>query len=332
MLRVAIVDSGLADIFQTKQMVVRDYIKDGEGDAYGHGTMCFQLINQSTARNITYYIVKVLDQNGTASIPYICEALEDLMDDKIDIICMSFAVVRKISKVQFQYIDHICRRLAERGTILISAHENRNFTESYPASFHQVIGITGGLFYSEDEFWFNKRQMEAVVSCNPVLVDISGSRRSFFSGNSKACAWMTKMVMDRFIRDADHMQILADFSSKSSWTSQDIVLDIRKLLYKNNGYHYDQLAGDSVFKQLIKITENLPVCYREQNFYKNKIVLNHEFYHRTEECNGLLNGIEAAFNITIPNCKIQINDFTNIFNLFSAVKKWLEEEEMHDES
>ena len=199
-MNIAIIDSGTKDY----ENITKGYnfrvkgdneiiIENNFHDTYGHGTAVYSIIKKNN-EECNYYIFKVIDQNHTIDEKIICTALEYIFNNlDIDIINMSLGTV----SLSDDRMYNICKRLYDKGVILVSAFDNEGAI-SYPAAFDCVIGVDGSdLCRKVDDFIFYedkilnvaaKGGMQRVKWCEPDNIIVKGS--------SFACAHATNKIVN----------------------------------------------------------------------------------------------------------------------------------------
>ena len=199
-MNIAIIDSGTKDY----ENITKGYnfrvkgdneiiIENNFHDTYGHGTAVYSIIKKNN-EECNYYIFKVIDQNDTIDEKIICTALEYIFNNlDIDIINMSLGTV----SLSDERMYNICKRLYDKGVILVSAFDNEGAI-SYPAAFDCVIGVDGSdLCRKVDDFIFYedkilnvaaKGGMQRVKWCEPDNIIVKGS--------SFACAHATNKIVN----------------------------------------------------------------------------------------------------------------------------------------
>ena len=199
-MNIAIIDSGTKDY----ENITKGYnfrvkgdneiiIENNFHDTYGHGTAVYSIIKKNN-EECNYYIFKVIDQNDTIDEKIICTALEYIFNNlDVDVINMSLGTV----SLSDDRMYNICKRLYDKGVILVSAFDNEGAI-SYPAAFDCVIGVDGSdLCRKVDDFIFYedkilnvaaKGGMQRVKWCEPDNIIVKGS--------SFACAHATNKIVN----------------------------------------------------------------------------------------------------------------------------------------
>ncbi|MFS1513643.1 S8 family serine peptidase [Chengkuizengella sp. SCS-71B] len=146
---IAILDTGIADHSDLK---VKDGISFVEGklfdeDDQGHGTHVAGTIAAldnrlgvlGVAPGADLYAVKVLDEDGNGSYAQVIEGIQWAIDNKMDIISMSFG-----GKSYSQALHEVIKTAEDEGILVISAGGNLgegNNTLLYPSLFPEVISV-----------------------------------------------------------------------------------------------------------------------------------------------------------------------------------------------
>lgn len=108
-------------------------------DDIGHGTAVSSLIFKLCG-DIEIIPIKIIYEGMISSTETMIEALEYVYQNiKCDVINISAGIV-SCDNIKRMY--HTCKRLADKGVIIVSAYDNGGAV-SYPAAFDCVIGITG---------------------------------------------------------------------------------------------------------------------------------------------------------------------------------------------
>ncbi|MFP7421357.1 DUF1611 domain-containing protein [Streptococcus ruminicola] len=138
-MKVAIIDTGVAeehsqiDYNRVTQISVRDDFSGS--DTVGHGTALISLY-QKIFPDVYIYSFKVFNGYKT-SVDMLIEALEYIYHNlDVDLINFSLGV-----HTHHKDLEEICKKLSERGIILIAALDNNGYL-SFPASYDCVIGVS----------------------------------------------------------------------------------------------------------------------------------------------------------------------------------------------
>lgn len=199
-MNIAIIDSGTKDY----ENITKGYnfrvkgdneiiIENNFHDTYGHGTAVYSIIKKNN-EECNYYIFKVIDQNDTIDEKIICTALEYIFNNlDIDIINMSLGTV----SLSDDRMYNICKRLYDKGVILVSAFDNEGAI-SYPAAFDCVIGVDGSdLCRKVDDFIFYEDKILNVAAKGGMQrVKWCEADNIIVKGSSFACAHATNKIVN----------------------------------------------------------------------------------------------------------------------------------------
>lgn len=116
-------------------------------DDYGHGTLITGIITAQHNNNVGFkgiapqaniYPVKVLDSHGQGSIENIERGIEWCIQNKMDIINMSFSLPKDIVS-----LHRSIQRARSKGIIIVASVSNSyGGNIGYPASYDEVISVT----------------------------------------------------------------------------------------------------------------------------------------------------------------------------------------------
>jgi subtilisin family serine protease len=141
-LRVAVIDSG---VHASHPHIggVRGGVTIGEHgeessyvDTLGHGTAVMAAIKEK-APQAEYFAVKVFQSELRAGVDVIVRAIEWCLDNRIDILNLSFGTCNAAHAGRFQ---PLVARAAQHGTILVSARKV-NGIPAFPGSLPGVLGV-----------------------------------------------------------------------------------------------------------------------------------------------------------------------------------------------
>lgn len=151
--KVAIMDSGL-DVQSEIENVERvDFVEDyyNNTDATGHGTMITHIMSEHKTmfghqgvipenKSIDLVSLRVLDEHNQAPLSRILEALQWCIDNKVNVINMSFG-----TDVNSEALHYMIRKMAEHNILMIAAVGNQgeyvNGKVQYPAAYKEVVGV-----------------------------------------------------------------------------------------------------------------------------------------------------------------------------------------------
>jgi subtilisin family serine protease len=141
---VAVIDSGVAHHPDLESAVTdrRNFTLDAESsDTLGHGTHVAGIIGarsgmKGIAPACTILSLKVLGHSGTGDNTWVAQAIQQAVESKADIICMSLGSPKADSQ-----IHHAVRAAHAAGLIVVCAAGNDGSAVNYPAAFQETIGV-----------------------------------------------------------------------------------------------------------------------------------------------------------------------------------------------
>ena len=198
-IRIAIVDSGIdashsgvGDVVGSVHIQIEGEVVflDDHADCAGHGTACAGIIRKK-APNAALYSVRIFDESLIASGRVLIAAIQWCIDNEMDVVNLSLGTTDVMFKESLQ---KVCRKAIDAGVILVAAESNDG-SESYPAVFPEVIGVTGGAIYEVDGFYYRKDQhIECVARGDEQRVCWLNGKHIMTGGNSFAAPHITGIV------------------------------------------------------------------------------------------------------------------------------------------
>jgi subtilisin carlsberg len=174
----------------------------GNGKTYtdtdGHGTKMAGIIasaenKESDSKFIDLYAVKIFDENGYTTTASIICAINWAIENKIDIINMSFGTYYP-SKILKKYID----KATEYGIVIVAAVGNdggfkNRYRIMYPAKYDNVIAVGSGDENGVSIFSNNSIDLDFVAPGTAMSIDINGGHANI-TGTSVSCAYITSVL------------------------------------------------------------------------------------------------------------------------------------------
>ncbi|WP_429083742.1 S8 family serine peptidase [Brassicibacter mesophilus] len=188
-----------------------------------HGTTCAAIIRKYYKKGILSSI-KILDENDLGSKQRLIRAIEWCIDNKVDIVHLSIGSVYYGDKKELQ---KIIDKANDFGLLIIAANKNEDVI-TYPASFHNVIGVKSQRHKSLEEgqytYTFKPFDGIEITSCGSHLLEnYKGKQYTTQNCNSFAAPMITAMV-------AEIIENLSNYSIEL----------IKKILWeKSNNYNED---------------------------------------------------------------------------------------------
>lgn len=140
--RVAVLDTGIeesSDLIKDPYRILNFTDSPTAYDENGHGTKMLQILcdkDIGVAPNIEIYSLKVLDENGEGCYIYTINAIRWCIENNIQIINISVA-----TSTDYQELKKIIEEAVRGGIIIVASFGNFYTTQSYPASYENVIGV-----------------------------------------------------------------------------------------------------------------------------------------------------------------------------------------------
>lgn len=193
---IALIDSGISD-FQWDMKNVVERANDGDFDANGHGTMMCSLIvgNEDGVAGIapeaTVYSYMIVDESGKVDSEKLYEAINQAVDDRVDIINISLGSFKENEKVR----GTIEEALSEGIVVVASAGDYEAEDMLFPANMDGVISV--GALDKEGQSWSSNNATDSCTVLAPGVdiptIDNTGIIWST-SGTSQASAIVTGYV------------------------------------------------------------------------------------------------------------------------------------------
>lgn len=194
-IKIAVLDTGITNL---ADLNVQDGVSFVDGitdyaDDNGHGTHVagtIAALNNQTgvvgaASKARIYAVKVLDKNGSGSYGQVIEGIEWAIENKMDIISISFGGTRLSQALHDAIIE-----ANNKGILIISAAGNAGKgveTENYPALFPEVISV-GAVDTKFNRSWFSSTgaEIDLVAPGSLILSTLKEGGYGYLSGTSMA--------------------------------------------------------------------------------------------------------------------------------------------------
>ncbi|MDR1019102.1 MAG: S8 family serine peptidase [Lachnospiraceae bacterium] len=195
---IAILDSGVDkshDDFGQNIKKGYNFVKNNfnSEDINGHGTQVTGVISakdnsfgiKGIAPKAKIYPIVVLNNQSKGKIDDICKGIEWCIDNKMDIINLSFSTSKDDLNLR-----RVIKKANQKGIIIIASYNNRNKIHSFPAEYKEVFGVRSNV--NKDNIFLKKDIVYAPGK--GILTTNLNNRYVFVSGNSIACAYVTGVV------------------------------------------------------------------------------------------------------------------------------------------
>jgi len=203
---IAIIDDGVNEgyygpLYLEHNIVITENLEAVERQEYdswkfSHGTVCAGIINKYCS-NAKLSSIKVLNDNMRGSIERLIYAIEWCIDKDVDIINLSIGTVHsKDKKILRKIIDK-----ASGKDLIIAAAKSNEDIETYPACFHNVLGIKSDKnnILEEGQFIYNiepEDGIEITACARHKLVNYLGEVKITPNWNSYAVPMISAIIAD----------------------------------------------------------------------------------------------------------------------------------------
>ncbi len=323
-MKIAIVDSGIDFRLSDEVEKIYNYTEEEVFDNNGHGTCVFNYISNH-CDDIEIIVFKIFDKKGKSTRTIFAKFLNAIKSIDIDILCMPFSFIINDKKNKYIDFDNDFQILNDRNIIMIAAHENGSL-KSYPASNGSIIGVQGGFFANDKEFWFNN--MEMVANIYPECVRTLNNKRCFFSGNSKACALATCIIASLYNAANGDIECLYKkifFEAKTNtWKYKDINRDINDIFL----VHAHQIISDDIINVHESVyADDLKYILKEfvgMEFYeKSSSLFDNNSFNLIKNIDFIIERVMERFYIEVRDEEIYPEDFVNFQTFLNATKRWI---------
>lgn len=194
-------------------------------DTVGHGTAICGIILQHCP-NAELFVIKLFDQNQNHVEDEALIRVLQYIEQNVpcDIINLSLGINMCNHKKQ---LYDLCRKLDQRGSILISAFDNWE-SLSYPAAFDVVIGVSSGeeIYTSSELDFIDNSVVNFLAYGKSQRVFWKEPYYQFSGGNSFACAHVSGLAASLFCK-GDHREALISRLKKKSKHSYSVMSEFR---------------------------------------------------------------------------------------------------------
>ncbi|MFC5701644.1 S8 family serine peptidase [Cohnella faecalis] len=199
-IKVAVMDTGIAKHSDLKIAGGVSFVPDHPSylDDNGHGTHVSGTIAAldnrigvvGAASKVSLYAVKVLDGTGEGSYSQVIQGIEWAIDNKMDIISMSFGGTE-----DSQALHEAIKAAADQGILVIAAAGNSGAgeeTELYPARYSEAVSVAAvNDKYQRASFSSTGSQLDLAAPGTDILSTTSDGEYGVLSGTSMATPHVT---------------------------------------------------------------------------------------------------------------------------------------------
>lgn len=189
-LRIAIVDSGIDRDAIVRATIVAEYESVTGQDVSGHGTACAGIIS-SYVKSATLLDFRLFDSTLACRGQDLVEAIGRCVAASADVVNLSLGTTDVAAE---RALRDACAKAVASGTIIVAAEHNLGL-ESYPASFPEVIGVTGGRIHQPGGYYYRPGEpIECVARGDEQRLCWVGGKHVFLAGNSFAAPHITGII------------------------------------------------------------------------------------------------------------------------------------------
>lgn len=134
-IKIGIVDTDISKEYTEKNNIDK-IMKNNICNYNTHGDMTVDFIKRENKKSIIY-VANVIGSNGICSIDEVINGLDWLIENNVEVICMSFTTLENNSKLQ-EKINEILGK----NIIIVASCLNYSVEETYPASYSGVISVS----------------------------------------------------------------------------------------------------------------------------------------------------------------------------------------------
>ena len=322
-IKIAIIDSGIEESSYSlnKNIIgLYNFVDNEKFDNYGHGTMCYKLINDSLiqCQDVSFYIIKVFSYIGQTKSTFLIEALEVLIELDVDLINLSLSLSNLTDVKIVKRIADLCTLLKSQNKVIICSAMNGNKTiNSFPANLDSTIGVEGAIFNS-NKYWFNcKYEIQAVADQTPVLIQMQNQKLQFFTGNSKSTALFTRIVANEIVKVENKISVddvsslLLKNAERRIWTCKDI----ENTYQKDRMEPYEDINNNKNNKEI----KNKLIVFMKKIGRDFDIEEKEWGMHVIDDILSNLFDLELILDMKFNYSNIIFDDFRNIDTLASAI-------------
>lgn len=300
---VVIIDSGidikhsaLKKYISNIEMISNIYdIKSDERDYLGHGTSISYILLKHID-DIKLHSINIFKNNYEVSEELLIKSL-NYVDEYLnaDIVHISAGIIFPEYKEE---LFDICKRLNDKGVIIVSAFDNNGML-SYPAAFDFVIGVAGSnKCLRSNQYIYVENSMINILGSNTsfYLPSINGSYR-FVAGSSFCSPFITVEVAKHLSYGLDRDNILECLKNNAmkciSFMDKDKEYEINKIkrasIFPLNKEMHSLISNTDLLDFEIVDIYDYPISHNIGKEASDLIFLNVSISKKIKSINELLN-------------------------------------------
>lgn len=297
-MRIIILDTGIDCVLNEETILDGINLITAGGsfaDDNGHGSLCSSIIKLYGQSIPYWFVIKILDAQNESSTERLVDALNYTKKVDIRLINLSLST---LDEKKIDRLEKIISELRDYGKIIVASVPNSGKV-GYPASLENVIGVDGGIFSNEREYWYNKDySTQCIANRVPVMVKGYNGEIQMFGGTSKATAIMTAKIgsiLEQYpnISYDDLQSLLMHSASKKVWNREEVA-DLSQYIVR----------GTSVSDDEERIIEDVVVEYlRGKGMLfdlDNLREWGYQGFLNGNDFMKIINALEEKFNIRLP--------------------------------
>lgn len=128
------------------------------------------------------YSLIAIHNDGFGEIKDVCEAIQWCINNKIDIINISFSAKESDSE-----LESLINEAYRHQILVVASYNNRNNISSFPAEYEKVIGVKT----NKEKEWFDLGENVVYAPGQNVITTLDKGGYNYVDGNSMAAAYVT---------------------------------------------------------------------------------------------------------------------------------------------
>ncbi|WP_432664974.1 S8 family serine peptidase [Wukongibacter baidiensis] len=300
-IHVALIDDGINEKYYNLKPLkynieITDDLKIMKRENYNpykksHGTVCAAIV-EKYCKKVILSSIKIINNNGRSNKYKLIKALEWCIEKNIPIINLSIGTVSYNDKRELKSIVDLAH---SKGIIIIAANKNEDII-TYPASFHNVIGVRCDTLNNlmEGEFFYNlepKDTIEITADSTHTLVNYLGEKKKTKKCNSYAAPLITAKIVNLLsvlpyitLRKAkeklwkesrNHLPgtYFYELYYNLEWIKNAVIFDMKKKHYLSESYTFNvkEVIDINCSNKIETFFQEI-ICYLDSNLKKLSVI------------------------------------------------------------